>query len=364
MSTHTARLMLLAALCLSCATIGRASLPVDWKKREHDSTDTARKHVNDLREDVRRHKWHFDVNHTTVVEHNDRRKVREFVGDRYYYQVRNVERVNEVGQRLWRINNQAREVFIKEHPNVLPVVKHPGPMATEFDWSKALKDPEIHHPLSRESWATAAVEALEWNYLLRNGKSVHASVQPVLDLVPEKEQKEHASVGLALTELLHTGTAPEDQYPTGKPRAEKPKGPLPIRAAAWGYVSGGERPPTVEALKKALLQHGPLVASMYASRHFEAYSGGLYDENYSPKDAKGPGNHYVILVGWDDKKGEKGAWRIRNCWGNEWGENGYAWIPYGANHLGAETAWVEAASTHYKLPEVYNKALAESKGKD
>lgn len=357
------RLLALAVLA-GYATAGYASLPVDWKKREHDSTDTARRHVNDLREDVKRHNWHFDVNHTTIVDHIDRHRI-NWYSDRWYVHVRNIEVVNELAVRLWRIENHTREVFIKEHPNVIPVYKHPGPMAAVFDWTKVLKDPEIHHPLSKESWVTASIEALEWNYQLRNGKSVFASVQPLLDRIPEKEQKEHGSAGLALEFLMREGTAPESAYPSGKPKKEKAEGQLPIRAAAWGYVSAGKAPPSVETIKKALVEHGPLVASMYASKHFEAYSGGLYDENYAPKDAKGHGNHYVVIVGWDDKKGDKGAWRIRNCWGDAWGENGFAWVPFGSSNLGAETAWVEAASTHFKLPEEYYKVLNSSaKGKN
>jgi C1A family cysteine protease len=50
------------------------------------------------------------------------------------------------------------------------------------------------------------------------------------------------------------------------------------------------------------------------------------------------GGHAVVAVGYDDNKaiqntntGGKetiGAFLIRNSWGNEWGEDGYGWLPY------------------------------------
>ena len=37
------------------------------------------------------------------------------------------------------------------------------------------------------------------------------------------------------------------------------------------------------------------------------------------------GGHAISAFGYDD---EKGALLIRNSWGEEWGENGYGWLPY------------------------------------
>lgn len=59
-------------------------------------------------------------------------------------------------------------------------------------------------------------------------------------------------------------------------------------------------------------------------------------------------NHYVLLVGWDDKKR---AWIVQNSWGEEWGfnchyqggmelGNGYAYISY--DSFGLFAAWLEA----------------------
>ena len=49
-------------------------------------------------------------------------------------------------------------------------------------------------------------------------------------------------------------------------------------------------------------------------------------------------NHYVVLMGWED--GAR-AWFIKNSWGRNWGNGGFAWVGYDSNNLGAQAAWVE-----------------------
>lgn len=60
---------------------------------------------------------------------------------------------------------------------------------------------------------------------------------------------------------------------------------------------------------------------MNAREDFLYYKGGIYKATTSKK----AGGHAVALVGFDD---EKKAWLIKNSWGVDWGESGYAWISY------------------------------------
>ena len=55
------------------------------------------------------------------------------------------------------------------------------------------------------------------------------------------------------------------------------------------------------------------------------------------------GGHAVVAVGFDDARKigkDKGAIKIRNSWGTDWGEGGYGWLPYKYIEAGlAEDFW-------------------------
>jgi C1A family cysteine protease len=119
-------------------------------------------------------------------------------------------------------------------------------------------------------------------------------------------------------------------------------------------------PPPAQ-IKTALCSHGPLSTAIYADELFQDYTGGVFDEHAEQFNWV---NHGITIIGWDDSKG---AWLIKNSWGLSWGEtgglgnsNGYAWVAYNTNNIGTATAWVDAASTSYKLTEEW-KRLANNK---
>ncbi len=132
---------------------------------------------------------------------------------------------------------------------------------------------------------------------------------------------------------------------------------LPYRAVAWGYVSADERPPSVEQLKVALLQHGPLVVGLTSTQKLHAYQGGLFSEPAPIDKTAHKTKHVVLLVGWDDSRGEHGAWKIKNSWGPMWGEQGFMWIDRGSNNVAQLAEWVCAASLFYGIPEARFAAL-------
>lgn len=67
-------------------------------------------------------------------------------------------------------------------------------------------------------------------------------------------------------------------------------------------------------------------------------AGGTGDIPYPTLQEKEEGGHAVVAVGFDDDKkiqngnsgakATKGAFLIRNSWGQEWGDRGYGWLPY------------------------------------
>lgn len=110
----------------------------------------------------------------------------------------------------------------------------------------------------------------------------------------------------------------------------------PYRITNWAYVAGQPRP-SVQAIKQAIYNYGPISAAVYVGPKFQAYSSGIFNANES-----GQVNHAVVLVGWNDDLGtDNGYWILRNSWGSGWGENGYMRIRYGCNQVGYSANYIQ-----------------------
>ncbi len=72
---------------------------------------------------------------------------------------------------------------------------------------------------------------------------------------------------------------------------------------------------------------GPIVTWFDVWDDFQGYgsSGAVYHKVNLPSNHH-EGGHFMLVVGYDDAKG---AWLVKNSWGEAWGMKGYAWIGYG-----------------------------------
>lgn len=226
------------------------------------------------------------------------------------------------------------------------------PKMKSFDWRVPKKmTPARNQNPCGSCWAFSAWGAYESSYLIVNRRSVDGSEQDLLDCAVANDGSdagncegglswkafEHMTRVGAVTEKTTSYTAQEQQCKSPSKR--------PIRALAWGFVNPAVDLPTVTELKTALCEHGALSVSMrVVDLAFQDYKKGVYDE-YVEDKYEGSG-HAVVLVGWDDRKdngkGKKGAWLIKNSWGEGWGEKGYGWMSYGSNLIGRTARWIKA----------------------
>ena len=119
-----------------------------------------------------------------------------------------------------------------------------------------------------------------------------------------------------------------------------------VKALTWDYVSSTPHDvASREEIKRALITYGPIVTTLVFDSCLNLYGGGVFNEqqNWNTDDGgrkvRKPGNHIVLIFGWDDAKE---AWLIKNSYGTEWGENGYGWIKYDSNNIGQFAAWILA----------------------
>lgn len=107
----------------------------------------------------------------------------------------------------------------------------------------------------------------------------------------------------------------------------------------WGFAdaSGGQGQDVtpVADIKAAIMAYGCVGCAIAADDAFmNTPAGQVFDRTTS----RGI-DHDVILIGWDDSKGSKGAWILRNSWGTGFADQGYCWIGYGVNLVGTEAVW-------------------------
>ncbi|KAL0893673.1 hypothetical protein ABMA27_013831 [Loxostege sticticalis] len=102
---------------------------------------------------------------------------------------------------------------------------------------------------------------------------------------------------------------------------------FPIR----GYTDVS--PFSINALKVALVNHGPLSVSVNVNDAFSLYSSGIfYDASCEPTSL----NHEVTLVGYGEDNGQT-FWILKNSWGKKWGVDGYMHISALDNTCGVTT---------------------------
>jgi hypothetical protein len=110
-----------------------------------------------------------------------------------------------------------------------------------------------------------------------------------------------------------------------------------VRIPDWGLVTGCEN---IDVLKNVVYRQ-PVSVSFTVNRDILTYKSGVY-ENISV--VYPPVDHAVIIVGWDDTES---CWICKNCWGEDWGENGFFRIKWGAPVLwsGVPFIWSGKAET-------------------
>jgi len=81
----------------------------------------------------------------------------------------------------------------------------------------------------------------------------------------------------------------------------------------WNHVNA-------TSIINSLMEDGPLTAIMDA-RTLQFYRHGIAHPKFCSSTSK---NHAVLLVGFGPD-----YWRVKNSWGNQWGENGFFRLQFG-----------------------------------
>jgi len=122
--------------------------------------------------------------------------------------------------------------------------------------------------------------------------------------------------------LIEYGVPDEGCYPDPHRAYDYPFESLPgwqdrtVKIREWGWVPHEE-----DAIKTALIEHGPLIVCLYFGTDFYFYNDGIY----SHERGRIAGGHVVSMVGYDDTER---CWIMKNSWGSKWGEEGWFRLSY------------------------------------
>lgn len=350
--------------------------------REKGAPPEIQQRLDQLRREIKAQGLTFEVGYTTALD----RRLAELAGTKVPRDLAaRAQKQNELAAKLLEVDSAARDEFALRMGDkfVLPELLFKpkcSPTSKSFDWRKSGGVTDVREQQCGNCWAYASMAALEASYLIRNSWTIDGSEQYIVSCAVDTSGNDagtcsggwHAGV---FDYMISDGVATEaSALDTGTDGTCNTSLPVPYRAVAWGYVPlapiavGFESSlPTVDALKQALCEQGPLAVAVLATSNFQTYTTGVFNESVAaatltPVDTDTGKkyhniNHDVLLIGWDDNKG---AWLIKNSWGTGWGqtggygsERGYMWIARGSNNIGLGAAWVKARNNFYILPPRY-----------
>jgi len=319
---------------------------VNLKEREKNANPQVLQKLKDLRLEIINQKLTYEIGYTTVLDDPIRPAVKR-------PSERTMENMTKQNQEALKIINQEKiptiEELLAEEPTSDSVGSSPKIMSNSRSRCSARRAmnydsylPGIRNQGSCGScWAFAGGGIVDINYRLRYGRRANVAEQELVDCAGGAISGQIDGCGGFFIEsvMLHLqfdGVAWEDRYSyegrdTG--RCRNPN--FSYKVSTWGWAGFGYA--SKEQIKDALCRYGPVATTLEVTDKFQAYTGGVFSDKPRSRYGVIPQiNHAVIIVGWDD---DKGAWRVRNSWGRNWGEDGYGWVKYEHNAIGWDTVW-------------------------
>jgi C1A family cysteine protease len=215
-----------------------------------------------------------------------------------------------------------------------------GDLPTKFDWRNVnghsyvtgVKD-QVRSGKCSSCWAFAAAASLESSILITSHTpdvDLNLSEQALISCDTNNLGCSGGYVDRTMSYLQTTGIpleadAPYSSWETGiNGVCTSTMQQNTYRVTGFEHIA-----PSVDSIKRALIQYGPLVASYVIYEDFMFYESGVY----SHLDGYIEGIHAITIVGYDDA--EK-SWIVKNTWGPDWGEKGYFRIRAGTNECEIE----------------------------
>jgi C1A family cysteine protease len=199
-------------------------------------------------------------------------------------------------------------------------------------------------------WAFSTIAALESQLMISTGQSPDLSEQIVMSC-SGAGSCEGGSLTAASDFFKNVGVASESCYPYTETDGNYADACSSWRSSAykidnWTYVYN-----TINNLKSAIYDNGPVATTMAVYTDFFYYGSGVYRYTWGKLE----GYHGVTIVGWDDAEG---CFIVKNTWGPWWGGSGYFRIAYDEVYGYTEFGYLTIAYTAGKSSCIYTLSSA------
>lgn len=179
------------------------------------------------------------------------------------------------------------------------------------------------------SVAFAFAEALEFQIEKKLKQKVVISPRFIYYLARKRDGTLQMDAGTtlqsAISVLKSTGAVPEEAWPY-KAGAFQDEPPEAVQHARHYKIKSALRVNNTEEIKSALKTYGPLVTGV--TIYQSAFDPGVAKTGILPLPGASEtpvGGHALCIVGYDD---DKKLLKAKNHWGADWGDGGYAYLPY------------------------------------
>ena len=193
-----------------------------------------------------------------------------------------------------------------------------------------------YHERIEEGWSLNRTNTLfspAWIYnQINRGENKGSRITDALQLMVDKGAATYATMPYDDTDYT--------TQPSGSAITEARN----FKALSYSRVTGTEQ------IKAELANRNPVVIGIKTFQSFQRLSGqhAVYN-NFNGQEGAG---HAVTIVGYDDDR-YGGAFKIINSWGQNWGDDGYFWLPYDNAKVGI----LKYAFALYDAPNQGNNAI-------
>lgn len=206
-----------------------------------------------------------------------------------------------------------------------------GDLPNSFDWRN---EDVVLAPQNQKPYGAGAIFAsvgiFESSIARTTGKQVCLSEQHYINSTDDWDSKMGVSPEKVFEFLVENGVTKDEILPYTGVKKSMPEQPRVIYMLHdWGsrLLANKGANERRDIIKLCLLEHGPVITNIRLFEGYLDYESGTYEYDSVSNEI---GGHWVTIVGWVDDpiNINSGYWIVKESWGTDWGEGGYAKIAY------------------------------------